>query len=81
MKSNDVVRCVRGEENAGLKEGGRYQIIFVVRKGSAISGYQPSLSDEDYTAACDLVVVKDVVVGNPPQYPYLWDADRFEVVE
>lgn len=77
FKYNDRVRVIRPANTVGLKLGKIYRVAAVIRTGSKVNSNHSYINDGN-----DLVVNQDqlILFGDDPEFPYLWDASRFEKV-
>lgn len=73
FKPSQIVKCVRPHPEAGLKSG-RYEVLVVIEPGGATDYHRVKNTN---TA---LIVAPEGHGLNGHDYPWLWDADRFEAV-
>jgi hypothetical protein len=64
------VKCIRGHQSAGLTVGRVYTVAVQVERGTDYAISPTKITKASYILEPD----------GSPYYPYVWDADRFEVV-
>ena len=67
VTGGSVVVCVRPDRIGELTMGARYQVAVIVDSGT-----------DSYGGARGVIIASEEGVPNP--YPYVWDADRFQVI-